>query len=470
VRYRLIENTEKKEELMNTRNVTDMTTGSPVKHILRFALPLLIGNLFQQLYNMVDSIVVGNFVGKNALAAVGTCGSMNFLFFSLSSGLAIGIGIIVSQYFGAKDEKNVRSTIANSFYVLVTAALTVSIIGMLLAPQLLRLLATPDNIIGDSIIYMRTTCAGIIAIALYNGVAAILRALGDSRTPLYFLILSSIVNVALDLTFVLALELSVFGVALATIISQAISAVTCLIYAYHRVPYFRLSREELKPHREIIVKSFRLGVPVALQNSMIAISCMVLQGVVNSFGDTVMAAYTITNRIEQIVQQPYGSLGAALTTYSGQNIGAGKTERVKKGFCQATLMALIFSVALLPVVYLFGHQIVGIFVKEQEVIDIGYRALRITSLCYFGLGMIYVPRALLNGCGDTGFAMINGITEVACRILYSQIFTRIPILGYWGIWVTTGATWVTTAVVCVIRYACGKWRGKSIVDRTPDSL
>jgi len=470
VRYRLIENTEKKEELMNTRNVTDMTTGSPMKHILRFALPLLIGNLFQQLYNMVDSIVVGNFVGKNALAAVGTCGSMNFLFFSLSSGLAIGIGIIVSQYFGAKDEKNVRSTIANSFYVLVTAALTVSIIGMLLAPQLLRLLATPDNIIGDSIIYMRTTCAGIIAIALYNGVAAILRALGDSRTPLYFLILSSIVNVALDLTFVLALELSVFGVALATIISQAISAVTCLIYAYHRVPYFRLSREELKPHREIIVKSFRLGVPVALQNSMIAISCMVLQGVVNSFGDTVMAAYTITNRIEQIVQQPYGSLGAALTTYSGQNIGAGKTERVKKGFCQATLMALIFSVALLPVVYLFGHQIVGIFVKEQEVIDIGYRALRITSLCYFGLGMIYVPRALLNGCGDTGFAMINGITEVACRILYSQIFTRIPLLGYWGIWVTTGATWVTTAVVCVIRYACGKWRGKSIVDRTPDSL
>lgn len=450
---------------MNTRNVTDMTTGSPVKHILKFALPLLIGNLFQQLYNMVDSIVVGNFVGKNALAAVGTCGSMNFLFFSLSSGLAIGIGIIVSQYFGAKDEKNVRSTIANSFYVLVTAAFTVSVIGMLLAPWLLRLLATPDNIIGDSIIYMRTTCAGIIAIALYNGVAAILRALGDSRTPLYFLILSSIVNVVLDLTFVLALGLGVFGVALATIIAQAVSAVTCLTYAYHKVPYFRLSREELKPHKEIIMKSFRLGVPVALQNSMIAISCMVLQGVVNSFGDTVMAAYTITNRIEQIVQQPYGSLGAALTTYSGQNIGAGKVDRVKKGFRQATLMALIFSIVLIPVAYLFGHQIVGIFVKEQEVIDIGYRALRITSLCYFGLGMIYVPRALLNGCGDTGFAMINGLTEVVCRILYSQIFTRIPFLGYWGIWITTGVTWVTTAVVCVLRYACGKWRGKSIVDR-----
>lgn len=449
---------------MNTKKMTDMTTGSPVRHILKFALPLLIGNLFQQLYNMVDSIVVGNFVGKNALAAVGACGSMNFLFFSLSSGLAIGIGIIVSQYFGAKDEKNVRSTIANSIYVLLMAALSVSVIGIIFAPQLLKLLVTPDNIIGDSTIYMRTTCAGIIAIAFYNGVAAILRALGDSRTPLYFLILSSIVNVILDLTFVRALEMGVFGVALATIISQAVSAVTCLIYAYHKVPYFRLTKEELRPHKEIILKSFRLGMPVALQNSMIAISCMVLQGVVNSFGDTVMAAYTITNRIEQIVQQPYGSLGAALTTYSGQNIGAGKIDRVKKGFRQAILMALIFSILLIPVAYLFGPRIVGIFVKEQEVIDIGYRALRITSLCYFGLGMIYVPRALLNGCGDTGFAMINGISEVVCRILYAPIFTRISLLGYWGIWCTTAATWITTAIVCVVRYFQGKWKKNSVAN------
>lgn len=449
---------------MNTKKMTDMTTGSPVRHILKFALPLLIGNLFQQLYNMVDSIVVGNFVGKNALAAVGACGSMNFLFFSLSSGLAIGIGIIVSQHFGAKDEKNVRSTIANSIYVLLMAALSVSVIGIIFAPQLLKLLVTPDNIIGDSTIYMRTTCAGIIAIAFYNGVAAILRALGDSRTPLYFLILSSIVNVILDLTFVRALEMGVFGVALATIISQAVSAVTCLIYAYHKVPYFRLTKEELRPHKEIILKSFRLGMPVALQNSMIAISCMVLQGVVNSFGDTVMAAYTITNRIEQIVQQPYGSLGAALTTYSGQNIGAGKIDRVKKGFRQAILMALIFSILLIPVAYLFGPRIVGIFVKEQEVIDIGYRALRITSLCYFGLGMIYVPRALLNGCGDTGFAMLNGISEVVCRILYSPIFTRISLLGYWGIWCTTAATWITTAIVCVVRYFQGKWKKISVAN------
>ncbi|MGN0403308.1 MAG: MATE family efflux transporter [Acetatifactor sp.] len=450
---------------MNSKNITDMTVGSPIRHIIKFSLPLLIGNLFQQLYNMVDSIVVGNYVGKNALAAVGTCGSMSFLFFSLSSGLAIGIGILVAQYFGAKNEKNVRITIANSFYVLMAAALVVTIIGVLFSPALLRLLSTPDNIIQDSIIYMRTSCMGIIGIALYNGVAAILRALGDSKTPLYFLILSSLVNVALDLFFVLTLEWGVFGVALATIIAQMAAAVSSLIYACHKVPYFKLGKEEMMPRKEIIVRSFRLGLPVAMQNSMIAVSCMALQGVVNSFGDTVMASYTITGRIEQIVQQPYSSLGAALTTYSGQNIGAGKTDRVKKGFRQSALMVLVFSIAFIPIAYCFGRQIVSIFVKEPEVIEMAGHALRITSLFYFGLGMIYVPRAILNGCGDTGFAMINGITEVACRLIYAFIFTNIPVLGYWGVWVTTGATWGTTALVCVARYFGGKWKYKSVVKK-----
>ncbi len=455
---------------MNNRNITDMTVGNPVGHIIRFALPLLLGNLFQQLYNMVDSIVVGNYVGADALAAVGACGSMNFLFFSLSSGLAIGIGIIVAQFFGAGDEKNLRNTIANSIYVLAGAAVLVSLIGIIFTPAILRLLQTPDAIIGDSITYMRTTCAGIIFIATYNGVASLLRALGDSKTPLYFLILSSIINVGLDLTFVLVLNWSVLGVALATIIAQAVSAICCIIYAYNKIEYFRLTREQMRPNSQIIINSIKLGVPIALQNSMIAVSCMVLQGVVNTFGATIMASYTIIGRIEQIVQQPFSSLGTALTTYSGQNMGAGKTDRVKKGFRQATLMVLIFSLCMIPIAYIFGEQIIGIFVKEPEVIEIGMQALRINSLCYFGLGMIYVPRAVLNGCGDTGFAMINGITEVACRVLYSQILTRIPILGFWGIWLTTGATWVTTAVVCVIRYVNGNWRRKSLVEHSEEPV
>ena len=448
---------------MNRKNITDMTVGSPAKHIIKFTLPLLLGNLFQQLYNMVDSIVVGKFVSEDALAAVGACGSTNFLFFSLSSGLAIGIGIIVAQFFGAGDEKNVRNTIANSIYVLWGAAITVSIIGIVFCPALLRLLQTPETVIGDSITYMRTSCAGILFIATYNGVAAILRALGDSKTPLYFLIVSSVVNVVLDLVLVLAFDMGVFGVALATIIAQATSAFSCIIYAYHKVEYFKLTREQLRMKPMIIKNCFKIGVPIAMQNSMIAVSCMVLQGVVNTFGETVMAAYTCIGRIEQVVQQPYMSLGSALTTYSGQNMGAGQIDRVKKGFRQGTVMVLIFSMCLLPIAYLFGEQIVGIFVNDPEVIAIGAKAIRINSLCYFGLGMIYVPRSVLNGCGDTGFAMINGITEVICRVLFSLVLTSIPLLGYWGIWMTTGLTWALTGVVCVIRYLTGNWRTKSIV-------
>ena len=258
-------------------NITDMTFGSPSKHILIFAVPLLIGNLFQQLYNMVDALIVGNFVGANALASVGTCGSVSFLFFSLSSGLALGIGIIVAQYFGAKNEEKVRHTIGNSFYVLIAASLVVSLIGIFFSPFIMTLLQCPDIIRADAITYLRTSAFGIIFIALYNGVAAILRALGDSKTPLYFLILSSIVNVVLDLVFVLCFDWAVFGVAFATVVSQAVSAIASLIYAFKKVPYFNLSKAELTPHKTIIINSFKLGVPISLQNSLIAISCIVLQ-------------------------------------------------------------------------------------------------------------------------------------------------------------------------------------------------
>ncbi len=449
---------------MDTKHVTDMTVGSPVRHILIFALPLLFGNLFQQLYNMVDSIIVGNYVGADAFAAVGSCGSISFLFFSLSSGLSVGIGVIVSQFFGAKEEDKVNATIANSIYVLGVAAILVSLIGIIFAPAILQLLRTPAEILGDAVIYMRTTCAGTIAIVAYNGVASILRALGDSKTPLYFLIISSLINVGLDLLFVLVFYMGVVGVAVATIIAQAVSAITCVIYAYKKVPYFRLTKEQMKPRRQLIYRTIRLGVPIALQNSMIAVSCMALQGVVNSYGKTVMAAYTVTNRVEQIIQQPFGSLSVALTTYAGQNYGSRNIERVKKGFRQATIMAFVFSMVMLPLFFFFSEQIVHIFVKEPEVIRIGAKALQFTSVFYFALGMIYVPRAVLNGCGDAMFAMLNGVTEVSCRIGFSQVFTRVPKLGWWSIWVTTIATWVITSMVCSWRYLYVTKRMKNSVN------
>lgn len=443
-------------------NAADMTKGSPIKLILTFSLPLIVGNVFQQFYNMVDSIVVGNFVGANALGAVGACGSLNWLFFSLSSGLGIGIGVIISQFYGAKRFDQVSATIANSFYVLVSTAIVVSILCFAITPAVLRLLNTPDDIINDSITYMRTTCMGIVAISLYNGVSSILRALGDSKTPLYFLILSSICNVLLDLLFVVTFGWGVFGVAFATIISQALSAVVSLIYSFKKIPYFRLTKEQMKPNFSIIKTSYRLGVPIALQSSMIAVSCVVLQSVVNRFGATVVSAFTITNRIEQLINQPYNSLGTALTTYAGQNIGAGDTARVKLGFKKSIYIVAVFSAIMIPVMFLFGKNIAGLFVKETDVIELGASALRITSVCYFFLGMIYIPRGILNGCGDAAFSMINGLAEVVCRLLFSSVLTRIPKIGYWGIWITTGLTWLCVSIVCLLRYFSGKWKQKAI--------
>ncbi|MDD7349314.1 MAG: MATE family efflux transporter [Clostridiales bacterium] len=444
------------------KNMTDMTVGNPLSHILKFAVPLLVGNIFQQFYSMVDSIVVGRYVGANALAAVGTCNSSVFLFFSLTSGLAVGMGIIVAQYFGAKNDTQIKKTITSGAYVLLGMSILVGVLAYCLAPVILHLLQTPEEIIGDSITYMRTSCFGIIGIALYNEIASVLRALGDSKTPLYFLFLSSITNIVLDLLLVLSFGMGVFGVALATVISQYISFAACAVFAVKKVSYFKLDKEDLRPQKKIIFESFRLGIPIALQNSMIAISMMVLQGIVNAFGTSVMAAYTVVGKVEMIVQQPYGSLSMAITNYSGQNIGAGRLDRVKQGFKISTVIALVFSLMLLPIAYIFGETIIRFFVTEPAVIEIGARALRINSICYFALGMIYVPRAVLNGCGDTGFSMINGITEVACRIGYSNILTRIPAIGYWGIWFTTCATYVTTAIICCIRYFTGKWKDKVI--------
>lgn len=463
--------TEKRIKQTSPQNqTTDMTTGNPLGHICIFALPLLIGNFFQLFYNMADSIIVGNFVGKNALAAVGSCGTTSYLFVSLCFGLATGLGIMVSQFFGAKDEENVRLTISNSLVVISAVSIIICILGLLLSPTLLKLLATPEHIIGDALVYMRIICVGVIATAFYNGITMILRALGDSRTPLYFLILSSIINVALNLVFVIVLHLEVLGVALATVIAQAVSAITIFVYAYNRNEYFHLSRDAFQLHKDIIIRSFRLGIPLAMQSSMVTISCLVLQGFVNTFGDTVMAAYTITQRIDELAMSLFNSIGASLTIYAGQNIGAGKIDRVKTGLRQMLLIAFVLSIALIPIAYVFGPDIIGVFVKEQDVIIIGSQALRITGICYFGLALILITRATLNGCGDTAFSLINGITEVSCRIVYVLIFTGIPALGYRGIWVTTGATWVTNAVVCLIRYAGGKWKQKGIIKQQNSAI
>lgn len=446
------------------RNITyDMTQGSPAKLIFKFSIPMLIGNLFQQFYNMVDLMVVGKFVGDDALGAVGSTGSLNFLFFSLCFGLSAGIGIIVAQYYGAKDKEHVMRTIANAFYVLAMGAFIMSVLGVCFSRQILTFLNTPEKIMNDAVVYMKVTCSGIIAVACYNGIASILRALGDSRTPLYFLIISSIINIALDLTFVIVFHLGVFGVALATILAQGISAIGCIIYAYKKVEYFRIPKQYYIPNRRLMVKTFRIGLPVALQNSMIAISCVALQRVTNSFGENVVSAYTAANRFEQLIHQPFNSLGAAISTYAGQNMGAGKIDRVKTGYHRAVVFCAIYSMVMIPVSHFGGEVIVSMFANRPEVISIGAHALKITSWFYFFLGLIYVTRGMLNGAGDTIYSMINGIVEVVGRVGFAKPLTMVPTIGVWGIWFTTGFTWTITGIISVIRYRTGKWKRKSIV-------
>lgn len=443
-----------------------MTKGNPTSLLIRFTLPMLVGNLFQQLYNIVDSIIVGQYVGADALAAVGATGSVNFLIFSLCFGMAAGIGIVISQYFGAKDETYVKCAIANAFYLLLACALVMFFIGFFLAKPFLIALHTPDNILDDAVLYMKTICCGIFTVAVYNGVSSMLRALGDSKTPLVFLVISSFLNIVLDLTFILVFHWGVFGAAFATVLSEGLSGIGCLLWAICKNPYFKMTREYLKLDLSIVKKCSVLGFPVALQNAMIAVSCIALQSVVNTFGSTVVAAFTVTSRVEQIVQQPYGSLGTAVSTYAGQNMGANEIERVKAGYRKSYLIMGAFTLMMLPLVQIFGHEIVKLFVKstETEVIALGTEALKITSWFYFPLGMIYISRGVLNGTGDAMYSLINGVMEMCGRILLAKPLTMIGAIGVWGVWLATGFTWLVTGVISWLRYLQGKWKTKSVVE------
>lgn len=449
---------------MKKQYVCDMTQGNEISLLLRFSMPMLVGNIFQQFYNMVDSVIVGNYVGKNALAAVGMTGSLNFLYFSLCNGFATGAGVLMSQYFGMKNEKRVKDSIGNAVYLMLGMGVLMSVISILLSRSILCLLNTPDVIFEDALLYTRITCGGLISVVLYNGIAAMLRSLGDSKTPLFFLIFASILNVIGDLVLVLTFHMGVAGVAIATILAQALSAVCCIIYAMRKNPYFRLTRENCRPDRVLLMKMLKLGIPFGAQGSLIAFSCVALQSVTNRFGEDVIAAFTSTSRIEQLVQQPYNSLGMAVATFTAQNLGAGNIERVKKGYHRAGILVVIFSLTMCTLMYLCGNSFIRLFVDDPQVVAIGGRAVRITSLFYIPLGMIYVARSLMNGAGDSAFAFVSGLIEIIGRIGFSIVLTSVPALGYWAVWYTTGLTWLITGTVCMIRYTQGKWRHISLVN------
>lgn len=440
---------------MKTKTL-NMTKGNPVYLLLVFAIPMLIGNLFQQMYNLADSVIVGKGVGANALAAVGATNSVTFLFFALCNGIGSGGGIIAAQQFGAGNEEKVKKTIVNAGYILFVGSLVVGVIALLFAEPMLLLMDTPADIMEDAVIYMELQCISLPLVALYSHVSAMLRALGDSRSPLYFLIFACFLNIGLDVWFVYGLNWGVLGAAVATIIAQVVAGIGSLIYAIKVNPYFRMEKKHFKVEKELLWNTVRLGIPLSMQFSLVAISCMALQRVVNSYGAIVVAAFTAVGRVEQLLHQPYGTLSAALSTYCGQNLGANEMERIRQGFRKSLLIMGIFSIIMLPIMQFGNERIIKLFVDDPQVIYYGAEALRITSWFYLSLGIINMARGILNGVGDALFALINGGVEVVIRIILPVVMTGISFIGVWGIWWSTGLSWLISAAFCIWRYASWK--------------
>lgn len=454
---------------MAKQYVLDMTRGNETSLLLRFTLPMLVGNIFQQFYNMVDSIIVGRFVGTNALGAVGSVGSITFMFFSLCLGLGSGIGILISQYFGAGQADYVKKIIANAIYITLATGILMSVCGAAFADPILKLMNTPEETFADARIYMQIVCGLTVVVAGYNTISAILRALGDAKTPLIFLGVASVLNIGLDLLFVVPMKMGVAGAAWATVIAQFFAMLGSILFGYQRNEYLWLKKQHMEYDGEIVKKSFQIGIPVAAQNALIALSCVALQSVVNRYGAIVMAAYTATNRVEGLVQQPFNSLGLAVSTFAGQNAGAGQYDRVRTGMKKSVWLVAAFAILMIAVMWLFGEPIVRIFIDEPQVVEIGAKGLRITSLMYFSLGLIYVLRGMLNGVGDALFAMMNGLSEVVGRVGFALMFMMIPSIGMWGVWYTNGLTWTLTALVNLLRVLQGKWVTKAVVGKTEEN-
>ena len=446
---------------VNKKYSKDMTVGVPTTLILSFMLPMMMGNIFQQFYNIVDTIIAGRFIDAKALAAVGSTGSTTNLFFALGNGLATGIGILVSQSFGSGDMKSVRKVITNAFVIVSITSIFVGGLGFIFArPVLTHFLKTPVDILDMAASYMSITCIGFIGTALYNTISYIMRGVGDSKTPLYFLIASSFINVLMDLLFVIAFDMGVVGLAVATITAQAISAAGSITYAFLKNPVFKIERNDWRLDFDIIRKCYTLGGSMALQSGLIALSFVILQRVINSFDYLVVAAFTTTSKIENIVNMQFKALQDSLSTFTGQNMGAKKGERVKQGFRSGAIMMAIYALAMIVVMMLFGDVLVKIFIdaKETEIIAFGSKAMRILSAFYLPLGMIYVCRGILNGAGDAKFPLISGIAEMTGRVIFPAFLCSLPFLGAWGLWVATGVTWTIVGTTALVRYNMKDWR------------
>lgn len=417
--------------------------------LLRFSLPMLVGNIFQQFYSMVDAMIVGRFVGVDALAAVGATGGMSFLVLGFVIGLANGFCVVVSQRFGARDEAGLRRCVAMTMLLslIVTAVATAA--SFLGTEPMLRAMNTPENIFSDSAAYIGIIFLGLGASLFYNLFSGLLRAVGDSKTPLYFLCLSSALNVVLDLLFVVTFSMGVAGAAWATILSQGVSALLCLVYMLKKFPILRTGRADWAWHGPMVRRLARMGIPTALSNSVTAIGCMILQVTINGFGSTVVAAYTAASKVEQLTTQPTFTFGLAAATFTAQNAGAGKLDRVKDGVRKATVLNLIAGLAAAVVVWLFAAPITTWFVDpgETAVIAASVQFLNIEAVFILALGVLFVYRNALQGLGNAVMPLISGGVELAMRLAAAILLSRF--LGYVGVCLANPVAWTGAAVMLV---------------------
>jgi len=448
---------------------TDMTVGTPWKSIIIFTLPMLIGNIAQQLYSTVDSIVVGNFVGDNALAAVGSAMPILNMLLVLFIGISAGAGIMVSQYFGAKNREALSYTIGNSITITAISCVFLMIVGTPLIRPVLVALNTPESILDWCTDYLKISLFGVAGMAYYNILSGIIRGMGDSFSALLYLLVATVINIILDVYFVASLGLGVAGVAFATIIAQIISSSLCLWKLSRMHENFDFKLKYFKPDASYVKTIIRLGLPSGLTQAIISSAMITVQSLTNQFGEMFIAANVVIMRVDGFAMMPNFSFGMALTTYAGQNVGAGLYDRVVKGAKQGTLLAVIFSSAITAVILLFGKGLMGVFTDTKELVELSYRLMKILAIGYIAMAVTQSLSGIMRGAGDTVTPMwISLITTVAVRVPVAygiSFLTRTPELPFGQsecIQISLLISWITGALLTVLFYSRGKWKTKAL--------
>lgn len=439
------------------RIVKDLTTGGEARAIVLFSLPMLIGNVFQQFYNMVDSIVVGNFVGKAALAAVGACFPVMFLMVALIMGVTMGTTVLVAQFFGAKDYSGVRAAVNTSYLILLVSGVVLSVAGVLSAPLVVRMLGVPPDAAPLTRTYLTILFSGMLATFGYNAVSAILRGMGDSKTPLYILIVSTLMNAGLDLLFVIVFRMGVAGVALATVIAQAVSFAGAMLVLDSRNRFVRFSLRELKFDRSMFMRTMKIGLPTGIQQTVVASGHMVIMRIVNSFGTDVTAGFTAAMRLDSFAMMPAMNLSQALSAFTGQNMGAGEIGRVARGFRAGLLIGLAISTVVGLAVILLGRDLVSIFNRDPAVVSVGERYLLVAGTFYTIFTIMFVTNGVIRGAGEAMVPLFTTllalwIVRVPCAIWFSSF------MGPDGVWWAMPAGWTVGCTATVLYYASGRWK------------